>query len=59
MEPACRRRGTPQPLTDPIEEPANVHYLLAEDDEERLTERDYHQMAALDPGYPPDAENEQ
>ena len=30
-----------------------------EDDEDEPTERDYHQMAALDPGYPPDAENEQ
>lgn len=31
----------------------------AEDDEDEPTERDYRQMAALDPGYPPDAENEQ
>lgn len=31
----------------------------AEDDEDEPTEQDYLQMAALDPGYPPDAENEQ
>lgn len=30
-----------------------------EDDENKPTESDYLQMAALDPGYPPDAENEQ
>lgn len=49
-----------QPLTSPIEEPANVHHLFAEgDDEQEPAESDYLQMAALDPGYPPDAENEQ
>lgn len=60
-----RSGGVGNPFTEPLDnlddnEPANVHHLFAEcDDEQEPTEQDYLQMAALDPGYPPDAENEQ
>lgn len=54
------RRPTPTPA--PADDAVVVTFPAAppdEDDEDEPTERDYRQMAALDPGYPPDAENEQ
>ncbi|WP_172121455.1 hypothetical protein [Actinomyces faecalis] len=51
---------THQPLTDPVGQPAAVHRLFSQgDDEQEPSESDYLKMAALDPGYPPDAEDEQ
>nr|WP_300338739.1 hypothetical protein [Actinomyces sp.] len=58
---AARQSSTP-PQPAPADDAVVVTFPAAppdEDDEDEPTERDYHQMAALDPGYPPDAENEQ
>lgn len=54
------RRPTPSPADDGVVVTGRFPVTPPdEDDEERPTERGYLQMAALDPGYSPDAENEQ